>query len=129
MKAEEEVRQEGSMVQNLISGRLCVGLSECDPTENTKNIVKKWKAPFMITEVHQAEYFHSFSTPRAAHYENIKLPNPSTKDWCISEDMEKSDFLMVNSACEIGEKCSREDNDGNEVLEEGTKLPLEPDAN
>ena len=57
MKAEEEVRQEGSMGQNLISGRLCVGLSECDPTDNTKSFMKKWKAPFMTTEVHQAEYF------------------------------------------------------------------------
>ena len=77
----------------------------------------------MITEVHQEGRFYRLSTGRAAHYENIKPHNPST------EDMEEGDYLMINSACEVNEKGTREKNDGNEVVEEGTDTPLDLDPN
>ena len=83
----------------------------------------------MITEVPREGRFYRLSTGRAAHYENIKPHNPSTEDWCIPADMEEGDYLMVDPACEVNEKGTREKNDGNEVVEEGTDTPLDLDPN
>ena len=83
----------------------------------------------MITEVHQEGRFYRLSTGRAAHYENIKPHNPSKEDWCIHADMEEGDYLMMDPACEVNEKGTREKNDGNEVVEEGTDTPLDLDPN
>ena len=83
----------------------------------------------MITEVHQEGRFYRLSTGRAAHYENIKPHNPSTEDWCIPADMEEGDYLRMDPACEVNEKGTREKNDGNEVVEEGTDTPLDLDPN
>ena len=83
----------------------------------------------MITEVHQEGRFYRLSTGRAAHYENIKPHNPSTEDWCIPADMEEGDYLMMDPACEVNEKGTREKNDGKEVVEEGTDTPLDLDPN
>ena len=60
---------------------------------------------------------------------NIKPHNPSTEDWCIAAGMEEGDYLMMDPACEVNEKGTREKNDGNEVLEEGTDTPLDLDPN
>ena len=79
----------------------------------------------MITEVHQEGRFYRLSTGRAAHYENIKPHNPSTEDWCIPADMEEGDYLMMDPACEVNEKGTREKNDGNKVVEKGTDTPLD----
>ena len=81
----------------------------------------------MITEVHQERRFYRLSTGRAAHYENIKPHSPSTEDWCIPADMEEGDYLMMDPACEVSEKGTREKNDGTEVIEEGTSTPLNLD--
>ena len=81
----------------------------------------------MITEVKQEVRFYRLSTGRAAHYENIKPQNPSTEDWCIPADMEEGDYLMMDPACEVNEKGTRETNDGNEVIEEGTSKSLDLD--
>ena len=83
----------------------------------------------MITEVHQDGRFYRLSTGRAAHYENIKPHNPSTEDWCIPADMEEGDYLMMDPACEVNEKGTREKKDGNEVVEEGISAPLHLDPN
>ena len=99
------------------------------PPRGTKKLLKKWRGPFMITEVHQEGRFYRLSTGRAAHYENIKPHNPSTEDWCIPADMEEGDYLMMDPACEVNEKGTREKNDGNEVVEEGTDTPLDLDPN
>ena len=102
-----------------------MGISE----RYTKKLLKKWRGPFMITEVHQVGRFYRLSTGRAAHYENIKPHNPSTEDWCIPADMEEGDYLLIDPACEVSEKGTREKNDGNEVVEEGTDTPLDLDPN
>ena len=99
------------------------------PPKGTKKLLKKWRGPLMITEVHQEGRFYRLSTGRAAHYENIKPHNPSTEDWCIPADMEEGDYLMMDPACEVNEKGTREKNDGNEVVEEGTDTPLDLDPN
>ena len=83
----------------------------------------------MITEVHQEGRFYRLSTGRDAHYENIKPHNLSTEDWCIPADMEEGDYLMMDPACEVNEKGPRENNDGDEVVEEGTSPPLDLDPN
>ena len=83
----------------------------------------------MITEVHQKGRFYRLSTGRAAQYENIKLHNPSTEYWCIPADMEEGVYLVMDPACEVNEKGTREKNDGNEVVEEGTSPPLDLDPN
>ena len=103
-----------------------MGIPERYTTERDKKLLKKWRGPFMITEVHQEG---RMSTGRAARYENIKPHNPSTEDWCIPADMEEGDYLMMNPACEVNEKGTREKNDGNEVVEEGTDTPLDLDPN
>ena len=83
----------------------------------------------MITEVHQEGRFQRLSTGRATHYENIKPHNPSTEDWCIPADMEEVDYLMMDPACEVNEKGTREKNDEYEVVEEGSSPPLDLNPN
>ena len=80
----------------------------------------------MITKMHQEGRFYRLSI-EVAHYENIKPHNPSTEEWCISADMEEGDYLMMDPDCEVNEKGTREKNDGNEVVEEGTSPPLDLD--
>ena len=106
-----------------------MGIPERYTTERNEKAPKKWRGPFMITEVHQERRFYRLSTGRAAHYENIKLHKPSTEDWCTPADMEEGDYLMLDPACEVYEKGTRKKNDGNELVEEGTSPPLDLDPN
>ena len=99
------------------------------PPKGTKKLLKKWRGPFMIMEVHQEGLFYRLSTGRAAHYENIKPHNPSTEDWCIPADMEEGYYLMMDPVCEVNEKGTREKNDGNEIVEEKSSPPLDLDPN
>ena len=46
------------------------------PPKGTKNLLKKWRGPFMITEVHQEGRFYRLSSGRAAHFGNIRSQNP-----------------------------------------------------
>ena len=55
--------------------------------ETAQELLKKWRGPFMITEVHQQGRFYRLSTGRAAHYENLKPHVPSLEDWCIPQEM------------------------------------------
>ena len=48
--------------------------------KGTKKLLKKWRRPFMITEVLQQGRFYRLSTGRAAHYENWKPHVSSPKD-------------------------------------------------
>ena len=106
-----------------------MGISERHTIERNEKIPKKRRGPFMITEVHQKGRFYRLSTGRASHYENIKPHNPSTEDWCIPADMEEGDYLMMDPACEVNEKGTREKNGWNEVIEEGKSTPLDLDPN
>ena len=83
----------------------------------------------MITEVHQGGRFYRLITGRAAHYENIKPHNPSPEDCCIPADMEEGDYMMMDPTCEVNEEGTREKNDGNEIVGEGTSPPLDLDLN
>ena len=96
-----------------------------NPPKGTKKLLNKWSGPFMITGMHQEGPFYRLSTGRASHFENIKPHNSSTEDWCIPEDMEEGDYLMIDPACGVNEKGTRGKNDGNEALEEGKSPPLD----
>ena len=84
----------------------------------------------MITEVHQQGRFYRLSTGRAAHYENLKPHVPSPEDWCLPKDMEGLEYLVVEPACEVNEKGTREKNDGNEnlSLDDNENIEVESDA-
>ena len=97
---------------------------EVVPPKGTKKLLKKWRGPFQITDVHQGGRFNRFSTGRAAHYENIKPHNASSEDWCIPADSQEGDYLIVDPACEVNENGTRDKNDGNEVVDE-CDLPLD----
>ena len=56
-----------------------------------KKLLKKWRGPFQITEMHRGGRFYPLSTGRAAHYENIKPHNASSEDWRIPADMQEGD--------------------------------------
>ena len=43
--------------------------------------------------------------------------------------MEQGDYLIMDPACEVNEKGTREKNDENEALEERTRPPLDLDPN
>ena len=70
----------------------------------------------MERSVHQQGRFYRLSTGRAAHYENLKPHVPSPEDWCIPKDMEGLEYLLVEPACEVNERGTRDKNDGNENL-------------
>ena len=87
-------------------------------------MLKKWRGPFQIIEVQEGDRFNRLSTGRAAHYENIKPHNASSEDWCIPADMHDEDYLIVEPACEVNERGTRDKNDGNELVDD-FDLPLE----
>ena len=84
----------------------------------------------MITEVHQQGRFYRLVTGRAAHYENLKPHVPSPEDWCIPKDMEGLEYLLVEPACEVNEKGTRDKNDGNEnlSLDDNEKIDTDSEA-
>ena len=89
-------------------------------------MLKNLLGPFEITEVHQGGRFDRLSTGHAAHYEIIKPHNASSEDWCIPADMHEVDYLIVDPACEVNERGTRDKNDGNEVMHD-CDLPLDLD--
>ena len=98
------------------------------PPKGTKKLPKIWRGSFMITEVHQQGRFYRLSTGRAAHYENLKPHVPSPEDWCVPQNMEGLGYLLVEPACEVNEKGTREKNDGNEDLSLDDNEKIEADS-
>ena len=99
------------------------------PPKGTKKLLKKWRGPFMITEVHQQGRIYRLSTERAVHYENLKPHVPSPEDWRVPQNMEGLEFLLVEPACEVNEKGTREKNDGNEDVgvDDNEKIEVDSD--
>ena len=67
---------------------------EVVPSKGTEKLLKKWRGPFQINEVHQGGRFCRLSSGRAGHYENIKSHNASSEDWCIPAYMHEDDYLI-----------------------------------
>ena len=74
--------------------------------------------------------FYRLSTGRAAHYENLKPHVPSPVDWCVPQNMEGLEYLLVEPACDVNEKDTREKNDGNEdvSMDDNEKIEAGSDA-
>ena len=87
------------------------------------------RGPFTVTEVHQQGRFYRLSTGRAAHFENLKPNFPSPEDWCVPQNMEGLESLLVEPACEVEEKVTREKNDCNEDVSMDDKKKKEADSN
>ena len=100
------------------------------PPKGTKILLKKCTGPFMLTEVHQQGRFYPFSTERAAHYENLKPHVPSPEDWCVPQNMEGTEYLLVELACEVNEKGTREKKGRNEgmSMENNEKIEVGSDS-
>ena len=79
-------------------------------------MLKKWRGPFQVTEVHQGGRFDRLSTGCAAHYEKIKPHKARLEDWCISMDVHEDDYLIVDHACELNKRATHEKNHGNDVV-------------
>ena len=82
----------------------------------------------MITEVPQQGRFYPLSTGRAAHYESLKPHVPFTEDWCVPQNMEGLEYLLVEPACEMNERDTREKNDGNEEVRMDDNEKIEVDS-
>ena len=70
------------------------------------------------------------STGRAEHYENLEPHVPSPEDWCVPQNMEGLEYLLVEPACEVNEVGTREKNDCNEdvSMDDNEKIDAESDA-
>ena len=64
--------------------------------KGTQKLLKKWRGPTQIKEVHQGGRFYRLRTERAAQYENIKSHNASSEDCCIPADMQEGNFLIAD---------------------------------
>ena len=84
----------------------------------------------MITEEHQQGRFYRLSTARAAHYENLKPHVRSPEDWCVPQNMEGLEYLLVEPALEVNEKGTTEKNDGDEgvSMKDNEKIDADSDA-
>ena len=98
------------------------------PPKGTKKLLKKWRGLFMITEVHQQGRFYRLSTGRAAHYENLKPHVPSPEDWCVPQNVEGLESLLVEPASEVNEKGTRGKNDGNDDVSMDNNEKIEVDS-
>ena len=120
--AQAQMRQRKKYDENILQakpyevGQYVWVFQNVIPPKGTKKLLTKWRGPFMITEVHQQGRFYRLSTGRAAHYENLMPHVPSPEDWCIPKDMEGLEYLLVEPACEVNGKSTRDKNDGNENL-------------
>ena len=90
-----------------------MGLPKCHTAQRDKETSQEVER---ITEVYQQGRFYRLSTGQAAQYENLKPHVPSPEDWCIPKDMGGLEYLVVEPACEVNEKRTRQKNDGNENL-------------
>ena len=92
--AQAQMRQQKEYDEEILQAKpyavgqyVCVFQNGITP-KGKRKLLKKWRGPFMITEVHQQGRFYRLSTGRAALYENLKLHVPSPEYWCVPQNME-----------------------------------------
>ena len=95
------------------------------PPKGTKKLLKKWRWPFLIAEVHQQGQFYRLSTGRAAHYEKLKHHVPNL---FVPQNMEGLEYQLVERPCEVNEKATREKYDGNKNMSMDDNEKLEADS-
>ena len=71
------------------------------------------------------------STGRAAHYENLKPRVPSPEYWSVPRSMEGLEYLIMEQACEVNKKGTRDENhgNGNMSIGEDEKVEVNSDEN
>ena len=57
---------------------MLTGNEKALPLTFYQKLLKNWRGPFQITELHQVGHFYRLRTGRAAHYEKIKPHNDSS---------------------------------------------------
>ena len=65
---------------------------------------------------------------KTGHYENLKPRVSSPEDWREPQKMEGLEYLLVEPACEVNKKGTREKNDGNEDLSLDDNEKIEADS-
>ena len=120
---------ENTSGETVCSGTICLGVPKHHTSKGQAKIAKEMERTFLITEVHQQGRFYRLSTGRAAHYENLKPHVPSPKDWYVPQNMEGLEYLLVEPACEVNQKDTREKNDGNEdvSMDDNEKIDVDSD--
>ena len=105
-----------------------MGLSKCHTTQRDKETTQEVERTIHGNGSTSTGRFYRLSTARAAHYENLKPHVPSPEDWCIPKNMEGLEYLVLEPACEVNEKGTREKNDGNENLSLDDNEKIEADS-
>ena len=96
--------------------------------KRTKKLLKKRRRQLMITKVHQQGRFYGLSTGSAVHYKNLKPHVPSPEDWCVPQNMEGLEYLLVEPAYEVNKEGTREKNDGEDVsMDDNEKIEVDSD--
>ena len=132
--AQKEMRQrrkydfKNDSGKAICCGTIYLGVLERHTFKRDKKLLKKWRGPFMITEVHQQGRFYRLSIGRTLHYENLKPHVLSPEDCCVPQNMEGLEYLLVEPACEVNEKGTREKNDGNENMSMDDNEKIEADS-
>ena len=102
-------------------GTVCLGISERHPSEGNKEVIGE-----MEWSIHDNGGTPArLSTRRAAHYENLKPHVTSPEDWCVPQNMEVLEYLIMEPACGVNEKGTGEKYDGNEIMSRGDNENIE----
>ena len=98
---------------------------EVVPAKGTKNYFKKMAWPISNNRCAPRRSFLSIEHWKSSSLREYQFPhNASSEDWCIPADMQEGDYLIVDPACEVNERGTRDKNDGNEVVDD-CDLPLD----
>ena len=133
--AQAQMRQRKKFDEKILQAKLyAVGqyvweFQNVIPPKGTKKLLKKWRGPIMITEVHQQGRLYRLSTWSAENYENLKPHVPSPEDLCVPQNMERLEYLLVEPAFEVNEKGTKQKNNGNErdSMDDNEKLEVDSD--
>ena len=127
------MRQRKKYDKNTSGEAICSGtIRLCVPEYHTSKRDKKAAA-----EMERAVYDNG-SAPagsvlsleyRACGALRNQTPHVSSKeDWCVPQNMEGLEYLLVEPACEVNEKGTREKNDGNENVSMNDNEKIEVDS-
>ena len=104
-----------------------MGVPECHTPKRDLKIAEEMERNVYDNRGTPTGRFYRLSTGRAAHYQNLKPHVPCPEDWCVPQNMEGIEYLLVERACEVNEKGTREKNDGNEDVRMDDNEKIEVD--
>ncbi len=96
------------------------------PAGGTAKLLRGWRGPFRITEVHQAGRYYHLSSVNKAHYEILKPHFSGIEEFEVSPDVEDAGEIQMNPKDpEIDEKLITDDLSVDEVEVEEELQPFE----